>query len=325
LKEAEQPTLVLLFALQNVLLLLASVSLYIRERHLRDKAERRLDLDDQLYGRVLAKMTSNFHSLSHRSRDLLNRVNCNPHDLPPEDVARVLCQICDEIREAFEAIFSRQNLAFHVAIKAVVDADKKLRVATLARDAEMCGHHNFRVNDAEPLLVCENTAFDMLLSSRVTDFCDDDLTNVLHYVNSSPNWRDRYNAVMVVPIRRNHVEASNENEDIFELVGFIGVDCVRGKGSGPVFRSETGMPRMELKDLLLGYADCVYGILKRGRTYSGSGRTFAGNYRIDEMNLQFIRDVHAAFLGWILKPQASTTSPLRPYRPSSQISQSSKQ
>jgi hypothetical protein len=149
-----------------------------------------------------------------------------------------------------------------------------------------------------------NTAFETLASSDQTDFCDDDLKHRKDYKNTSSDWEGRYNATLVVPIRRNHIEKG----EIFELVGFVGIDCMKPPDCAPVFCREN-RARLELKDILLGYADNIYGILKRGTTYSGPNTAIPGDYRVDIRNLEFVSSLHNFYLGRdIPKPVSKSAS-----------------
>jgi hypothetical protein len=291
----ETLTTIIIFAVQNVFLVVMFATLLFRERQIRARIERKLQDDDRHFGFIFSRLTSTFHSLSHQDRDLMNRVDNTPRSLPLHDTVETLSGFCDEVKNLFDHIFSRERLKFHVTIKAIVQSDEKANhsVAVLARDYELRKHHSFQVQDSQLQRIHENTAFEHLLDSETTDFCDDNLNKRRHYKNSSPSWKTRYNATMVVPIRRSNVEKG----DIFELVGFVGIDCMKNTDVKNVFCLESGEnARPELKDILLGYADCIYGILKRGTTYSGPHTALPGDYRIDVSNLSFVMAIHQRYL-----------------------------
>lgn len=252
-RTSESNSFIYLFACQNAAVIITLALLFNRERSLRDRADRRRESEMRHFGFVFSKLASKFHNINHEKRDLMNRVETDAREIPAEETARVLSRFCDEIADLFQSIFADDHLVFHVAIKGIVDSDghAKHLVATLAREKEQRSHGSYRVKDEdkEPHTIFGNTAFERLMSSGITDFTCDDLSNSSSYANTSRTWKSRYNATMVVPIRRNHVE----KEDVFEIVGFIGIDCLKSGEmlAVPVFCNALKEARLELKDILL--------------------------------------------------------------------------
>ena len=116
-KEFELPSIVLLFVIQNLLVLFIFVFLYVHERRYRVEIERKQLEDRKHFGFLFERLSSKFHAVSHEARDILNRVNTDPRDVPRTEVAKVFSRYCDDIKEIFESIFAREHITFHVTIK----------------------------------------------------------------------------------------------------------------------------------------------------------------------------------------------------------------
>jgi hypothetical protein len=139
----------------------------------------------------------------------------------------------------------------------------------------------------------DNTDFNSLLSRNNVVFACDNLPALEAsglYRNTSENWKQRYTATFVVPIRKNSIQG-----EVFELVGYICVDYKNVGSPTAIFCDELGLPRRHLRDFLLGYADSAFGILKRGRIVN-KGIHIGDTYVIDDENLEYVREVNKAFV-----------------------------
>ncbi len=252
---------------------------YLRQRSALERKYQTF-ISKSLYRR-LALCTS-FHNLSHVIRDLT--INGTKQPCPAE-VCGALVASCDVIEKLFNKLFDGRY-RFRVAVKALVDENN---VMTLARDTKTTrslpnGYDKKRFN------VHHETSFRHLLSAEQTVFACDSLATEPQYVNSTPDRRDRYNATMVVPIRRSRIDRENK----FELAGYLAIDCKTGKAHEDIFCHERE-PDAAFHNLLLAFADAMFGIIKRGRVVAPTGLD-TGAYASDQSNYGFAKEVHEVYV-----------------------------
>lgn len=286
------------FLAQNVclilLLLLFSVRCYNQYR----TWARRYEVLKNRYSFILGVFSTAFHNLTHMKRDLLLSKHHPRREIGAEKPRDVLQNYCDDIKGVFEALFSDRFLKFNVTIKAINSRVENgdFTVVALARDRIKSRADNHEARHSASYQVLQNTAFHELLKVSPPWFYSDDLEALARdgrYENTSPDWRLRYNATMVVPIRKNAIRGDHR----FELVGYIGVDTVLKEGDARVFSMERGGPQRELIDFLLGYADSLYAILTGASVVGPDGiQGPNGNSVINQENFAFINEIHRCYL-----------------------------
>jgi len=286
---------VILLLSQNALIVLTLVSFLAKAYARSIRYEEAWRRSERRYENVLQYILYLFHDLSHIKRDVMNHKVLQPRDLPAPKCVDALIAFCEGLVRGFSVMFQGHPVTFHAAIKVVVENDN---VIVIARDRRMGTTDAHKVDNRQLHLITNNTALVELLSRKTTVFACDNLKERAarkEFKNTSPDWGSRYTATMVVPIRRNHVDAVNEN--IFELVGYIGVDCLVPEGLQHIFCDANGVGREDFQNFMLGYADAAFGIIKRGKII-GDTRTEAPHkeYVIDQDNFRFAWQLHQDFL-----------------------------
>lgn len=279
-----------------IFLMVCSMRLYWNCKHFQAKHEAL----EQRFTRTLAQFAKFFHTLPHIKRDLLTNKTDPARSIEVKAVTNGLIDYCDDIKHGFECLFHDTGKPFSVTIKAIGEiTNNDMKVVVLARDKIATRADSHRVDNRLSHSVKENTAFLQLLGVRPPVFACDDLVTKSSagaggYLNTSPNWRERYNATMVVPIRKNHVGP----DGLFEIVGYIGVDTMlQNPGVDQVFCHGQEKPREDIMDFLLGYADSLYGILTRGRIVGEAGLLAPMGYSVvNPENIPVIQDLHKEFL-----------------------------
>jgi hypothetical protein len=258
-----------------VVLLLFYYSKYLKESYRNQSSEK-----------VYEVIGAEFHKMAHDNRNLMISVESQPQNISTHDASGILIDYCDYIKNILEAMF-QGKITFHVAMKAFISEEA---VVTIARDRITLDHVGkedilLRHNDIV-FEVKENSSFDRLLASKKKAFASDNLLKDKDYDNTSPNWCNKYTATMVVPIRRNYVN----NDSLFEIAGYIGVDCIPSDDYSGVFCSKSGEPKLFLKNLLLSFADTSFGIIKRGKIADHDNcKLPKKEYVVDSDNFDFIK------------------------------------
>jgi hypothetical protein len=271
----------------GLLLLILVVWLSRAERKLGKEREQRQVLVNRHHD-LLNSFGHAFHDLSHFTRDLFI---IGPEEISIDKTVETLIKYCQCIRIIFEknSLVQRE---FHVTMKLFSDEGI---VITVARDPAALDNQGStsiikRKNDT-PAYVTENSDFQTLLSKdRIVFACDNlpELAKCGMYTNTSSDWCQRYDAAMVVPIRKK--DATPEGR--FEIAGYIGVDC--WAGGDRVFCDAHGGPDPAWTQVLLAFADSAFGVVKRGRLVDASkGSALVGkDYVIDPENFEFARQLN---------------------------------
>lgn len=267
------------------------------DRKLREEQERhtavitRLQMDHaaELREAVSRRGTffRNFHNTAHLTRDLLMLLLQSADPPPLDKVVATLSEFCTQISEFLGQLYGRKY-TFRVAVKGLISNDE---VVTLARDQRTLKARPPHKDQNVRHSLERNTAFCMLRSGQLTIYACDNLNESATYLNETPGWERLYNATAVVPIRRTFDNGS------FELAGFLGVDCMLPQGAPRVFcvrRKGKDEPDEAIRNLLLGYADIMFALIKRGRLTQprANGRTFT----TDKTNFPFVMNVHNTFV-----------------------------
>ncbi len=222
------------------------------------------------FSRTLATFAKLFHNLPHLKRDLLTSKDLPVRDIAPMPTVETLISYCDDIKVGLEYLFHSAGLKFNVAIKAIAEVNQdrtQFEAFAIARNRQMIQADSYKVDNSRPHSVLQNTAFKSLLEVKPPVFACDDLRKLQTYQNTSPDWFERYDATIVIPIRKNAVAG----KDSFELVGYIGVDTFTNGNGRSVFCHLNGNPREDIVDFLLGYGDSIYAILTRARVVGDQG------------------------------------------------------
>ena len=280
----QNTVLILVFAMQMFVFFLAKERFRSRVNHLQTRLVT-----------VTTALCAEFHHMNHRKRDLMNNSDYEPRNLPPGETVNALIDYCDSMASALHTLVD-SSTEFYVSIKAICEGGSDPKVVTVARDRHMATTHHHSVKDYEQHSVLMNTDFEALLRKDKVVFAADDLNRMStggNYHNTSTNWRERYNSTIVVPIRKNAVIG----DGVFELVGYITASCKNPNGY-PIFQHANGSPRQDIKDLLLGYADSAFGILKRGKIVRKhpSSMPMEKDYILDEDNFAFIQALNREFV-----------------------------
>jgi len=237
--------------------------------------------------------------MSHLNRDIMITVADKEKEISAEDVMETLIKYCDLIQIILDDQFKNQELSFHVTIKGHVDM---LNVKTLARDTDLLTSNDLRT---DPILfrknnhiipIEENTSLDSLRNFNNKVFACDDLTSYPNFNNISENWESKYNCTLVVPIRKNYNIKIIPGK--FELSGFIGVDCMKEEKSESVFMHENNNTKIRYTDLMLTFADTLYGIMKKGKiAYENERDIINESYSVDNTNYKLLENINE----WLLK------------------------
>jgi len=230
-----------------------------------------------------------FHDLSHFTRDLFL---IGPASIPVPKTVDTLIKFCQCIQIVFEKNCFRDR-EFHVTMK-LFSGDGV--VVTVARDPGALDNQGNtalvkRKSDA-PAYVSQNSDFQALLSKDRLAFACDNLHELADrglYTNSSTDWRQRYDASMVVPIRKKDVTPQGQ----FEIAGYIGVDC--WADGNRVFCDVHGTPDPAWTQVLLAFAGSAFGVVKKGvQVDPARGNLLAGkDYVIDPDNFPFARQLNS--------------------------------
>ena len=265
-----------------------------------EKWKQKYEMEEKRFARTLSYFSKNFHMLQHRKRDLLtNRIDPQRTVSAP-DTCNCLMEYCNDIKHSLEYLHHEAGLRFNVTIKAIcksVDSGD-FEAISIARHTAATVADNHRVNNTKRHNVKGNTAFVELLKVRPVVFASDNLPALVlaeAYVNTSDNWSARYNASIVIPIRKNNVGDGEQ----FELVGYLGVDTMMSvPGERSVFcHLNSNRYREDMADFLLAYGDGIYAILTRGRCVGPSGILGPMNYcLVNPDNFDFIQSIHREFL-----------------------------
>ena len=114
-------------------------------------------------------------------------------------------------------------------------------IITLKRDAETASLNTGREVRSQIYDMNSNTDFSRIISGETEDFVENDLTSLEekgHYKNNNPNWKQQYNASLVVPI--SHKDNGVNKPTVY---GFLTVDSLN-KSQQKLFTRENTKPIM---------------------------------------------------------------------------------
>ncbi len=106
-------------------------------------------------------------------------------------------------------------------------------VITLARDSLTKNDHPDREIRKNIYGIGSNTAYISIAKSNSAYFISNDLASDPNYKNETQNWRDYYNATLVVPIWYTENRSSQR-----EILGFLAVDSLNKSGNPNLFNLE---------------------------------------------------------------------------------------
>ena len=173
---------------------------------------------------------NSLHSLSHDLRDRLTwliwqagKLDLASLQNQAETTGQHVCNIMADLL----SYYIGKPIA--VSIKIMDNApDGNEEVVTLARDDKSAAGR--KVGDKHP--VNRNTAFNRIRSGDAVWFAESDLVaeNLAgRYSNTNPDWQQKYQSAIVVPIRRKNLDADINSQENFWLLGFL---CADAKETG---------------------------------------------------------------------------------------------
>lgn len=222
-----------------------------------------------------------FHNITHYHRNINARLQQfirNKDDYSDKEILFLLDRfdyylivLTSNLQNYFSFVTS-DNCS--VSIK-IVDENKKF-VRTFFRDPVNLNKRkksdNGYTNNKYPIL--ENTAFDIITNPRYSNmhFYDNNLEELSksgRYINSNNNWKDLYNATLVIPIS---MVLKEKDRDI---IGFITIDNKKGNLATDVN-----------KEFLFGVGDILYNIfIKYSEFINFASHKIKNNDRIETFKM----------------------------------------
>ncbi len=213
------------------------------------------------YIRIYKYISQSLHNICHSYRYIYLILRDAVIELRREKT-QITEEECKEISNKFE----RFMLAFLVNLKEYLDVIteddcsiciklvKDDKVKTLFRDPYNYYYRqrsDFSQDGSQFIFkITENYAFKLISdkSCKETFFACDNLRDHREYFNANPDWRNLYNATMVVPIQANLTGEKLKRE--YYIIGFLCCDNFEG-----------GFENKEIKNLIASAGDLMFSLL----------------------------------------------------------------
>jgi hypothetical protein len=172
-----------------------------------------------------------FHNIYHEYRKIISSIyiDLSSHryddfDKRQRSFEKFLIFMVYNIKEIFD-VYTKDKCS--VCIKIISpgkNTEKDILVKTLVRDSISYRERSLVDAKIPQYDYRENTAFKRIINSNYTDsyYICNDLSHEPGYINLNPEWKNYYNAALVVPIR---IAISKEK---YSVIGFLCIDNYKG-------------------------------------------------------------------------------------------------